>query len=112
MDINNIKQQLENSKIKILEEISNIDDSIKSYPDEEIAEEVEGADMMNSKIGSFGIKDNLLEVLSDIDIALSKIKKNKYGICENCKNPIEEKRLEMYPFARYCIKCMIKFEDD
>lgn len=43
--------------------------------------------------------------LKDINIALGKIKKNKYGKCEKCKKEIEEKRLMVNPEARVCMKC-------
>lgn len=111
MDINKIKDQLEKDRSKILSEISTLDSSVQSFPDADIAEEFEGADVMNNKIERFKMRDDLEDVLKDIDITLGKIKKNKYGICENCKLPIEPKRLDMYPFAKYCTKCMDSFED-
>jgi DnaK suppressor protein len=43
--------------------------------------------------------------LKEIEAALVKIKKGTYGICENCKNAIDEKRLEVKPAAIYCLKC-------
>ncbi|MFC1663522.1 TraR/DksA family transcriptional regulator [Patescibacteria group bacterium] len=43
--------------------------------------------------------------LRDIDLALEKIKKGNYGICENCKKPIPEKRLKVCPEARLCLDC-------
>ena len=112
MNIDETKKQLEEMKLKVQREIANVDRSVQSIPDSEIAEEFEGSDIMNGKIDNFRIKDSLIEELGDIDIALSKIKKNKYGICENCKNNIEIKRLQMYPFARYCMECMSKFENE
>jgi RNA polymerase-binding transcription factor DksA len=43
--------------------------------------------------------------LKDIDLALEKIKKGKYGRCEKCGKKIDGKRLEIYPAARFCMKC-------
>ena len=43
--------------------------------------------------------------LRNINLALEKMKKGKYGICEKCKKPIESKRLRVYPEARLCLKC-------
>jgi DnaK suppressor protein len=43
--------------------------------------------------------------LQDIDLALKKMKKGKYGICENCRKKISQERLKVYPEARFCIKC-------
>lgn len=44
--------------------------------------------------------------LRDVNIALEKIKKGKYdGKCEKCGKMIDKKRLNIYPEARFCIKC-------
>jgi len=43
--------------------------------------------------------------LQNINSALEKIKKGKYGICEKCKKEIEIERLKVYPEARFCLKC-------
>ena len=43
--------------------------------------------------------------LKNINLALDKIKKNKYGICEICNKKISLERLEVIPSARTCINC-------
>jgi len=43
--------------------------------------------------------------LKNIELALEKIKKGKYGICEKCGKEIEEERLRISPEARYCSRC-------
>jgi len=50
--------------------------------------------------------EHALEIkLRDISLALKKIEKDKYGICEKCKKSIDAKRLEICPEARCCITC-------
>jgi len=51
------------------------------------------------------IEYNLELKLKNIDLALEKIKKGKYGKCEKCEKEIDEKRLKIYPEARFCLKC-------
>jgi len=51
------------------------------------------------------LSDNDINILKEIDNALDKIKNNTYGICEECEEKINEKRLEANPVARYCITC-------
>ncbi len=53
------------------------------------------------------IEHNLELKLRNINWALEKIEKGKYGICEKCKKPIDEERLNVSPEARFCIKCKI-----
>jgi len=43
--------------------------------------------------------------LQNINLALEKIKKGKYGKCEKCGKKISEERLKIYPEARMCTKC-------
>jgi DnaK suppressor protein len=43
--------------------------------------------------------------LNEIELALDKIKKETYGICEMCEEPIDRARLEVKNFARFCITC-------
>jgi len=57
------------------------------------------------------ISDNDLRLLKDIDNALDKIANGTYGICEECEEIINEKRLEANPVARYCIACKRLIEE-
>ena len=43
--------------------------------------------------------------LNEIELALDKIKKGAYGVCEMCEEPIGIERLEVKNFARFCITC-------
>ena len=43
--------------------------------------------------------------IEQIDTALIKVKKGKYGICENCGKIINKQRLMAIPFVSLCIKC-------
>lgn len=43
--------------------------------------------------------------------ALRKIFEGNFGICEICGENINETRLEIIPYAKYCIDCMSKMED-
>jgi len=43
--------------------------------------------------------------LKEIDEALERIDNKTYGICEECSKSINENRLKVIPYTRYCIKC-------
>ena len=43
--------------------------------------------------------------LSDINLALQKMKKGKYGMCERCGLAIPIARLKLLPEARYDVNC-------
>ncbi len=46
--------------------------------------------------------------LRNMNVALEKIKKGKYGICEKCRKKISIERLKICPEARFCKKCQTK----
>lgn len=43
--------------------------------------------------------------LQAIDAALQRMGAGTYGICENCHKAIDERRLMIYPEAKYCLDC-------
>jgi DnaK suppressor protein len=43
--------------------------------------------------------------LKDVNLALEKMKKGTYGICEKCQKRIKEERLKIYPVVQYCLNC-------
>lgn len=50
------------------------------------------------------------ELLASIDDALRRLKKGKYGICEDCGDVIGMPRLKALPFVRLCINCQSESE--
>jgi DnaK suppressor protein len=44
-------------------------------------------------------------LLASIDEALQRIETGGFGECVNCAEPVQEKRLEAVPWARFCLKC-------
>ncbi len=65
----------------------------------------EEADEVEEFSTNLALSNNLVSTLQDINLALEKIKKGEYGICEKCGKPIPQARLEVYPQARQCTKC-------
>ncbi len=53
----------------------------------------------------FGKSSGDRHILQMIREALDRIENNTFGICVNCENPIQPKRLEAVPWAKHCIQC-------
>jgi len=45
-----------------------------------------------------------------IEEALKRIRENQFGLCANCQEEVQQKRLEAVPWARHCISCQEKQE--
>jgi len=65
----------------------------------------DAADQVEEYVNLLPLEHNLELRLQDINIALEKIKKGKYGKCEKCGKDIPEERLKIHPEARACAKC-------
>ena len=51
------------------------------------------------------MSDNDRRLLGLIDEALQRVEAGDYGECVNCGEPVQEKRLNAVPWARYCLRC-------
>jgi DnaK suppressor protein len=54
--------------------------------------------------------DRESQMIADIDQALLRIKEGSYGICARCNKPIDERRLEVLPTARFDAECQARLE--
>jgi DnaK suppressor protein len=50
------------------------------------------------------------QLVADIDQALLRMKEGNYGICARCGKPIDDRRLEALPTARYDAVCQALIE--
>ncbi len=60
---------------------------------------------------TFMLKSRELDELRAIEDAIERIDNDDYGICANCEDPIELKRLEAVPWARFCRACQEEMEN-
>ena len=54
--------------------------------------------------------DQESQMVADIDQALLRIEEGSYGLCARCDRPIDERRLEAMPTARYDAECQAAIE--
>jgi DnaK suppressor protein len=85
------------------------------------AEQLEAGDGAAGDIGDDSVKDEQkaklftqdeanANILDDVRLALGRIADGSYGRCAVDDQPIEEKRLEAAPWARYCAKHQAELE--
>src|SRR6267143_102561 len=61
---------------------------------------------------AFRLGEKESQAVADIDQALLRIKEGSYGKCARCGEPIDERRLEALPTARYDAVCQAAIEAD
>ena len=60
---------------------------------------------------TFMLKSRELDELRAVEDAIDRINSDDYGICASCEDPIELKRLEAVPWARFCRACQEDMEN-
>ena len=111
--LSELKVALEKEKLAIekeLESFAEKDSTIKGNWDTkrintEDTDMEEKADEMEEYDNLLSLEHSLELKLKDVNLALEKIKTGGYGVCEKCDKEIEEKRLQVCPEAKFCMKC-------
>ena len=60
---------------------------------------------------TFMLKSRELDELRAVEDAIERKERDDYGICASCEDPIEIKRLEAIPWARFCRSCQEEMEN-
>lgn len=58
---------------------------------------------LQTALSTSGPNESLTHLLQEVDIALDKMDKGTYGLCETCHEAIEEDRLSVHPLCRNCL---------
>jgi RNA polymerase-binding transcription factor DksA len=69
-----------------------------------------GTDQIDQDL-TLGMLENVSETLEEVDTALLRIQEGTYGKCENCGDRIAEARLNVLPYARYCVDCASQIQE-
>jgi DnaK suppressor protein len=78
--------------------------------DDRVTDSVDMSLMDVNKEIALRLGEHESRMVADIDQALLRIKEGSYGTCGRCGQPIDERRLEAVPTARYDAKCQALVE--
>lgn len=116
-EINKLKEILQKQKEKVEQELAQFtekDPVLKGDYDTRFPDfgTIQSSDENASEVAAYESAlpiEYALELrLASINKALEKIEKGTYGICENCNEKIDLRRLEIMPEANACLKCQKK----
>ena len=101
-----LEEQLKEHTTKVSAEqaaaLESDDDAVKDSVDLSLVD-------VNKEI-AFRLTERESQIVADIDQALLRISEGSYGICARCSKPIDERRLEAVPTARYDAACQSVIE--
>jgi DnaK suppressor protein len=95
--LNQLRQYTEQIRTDQAAALELYDDGVKDSVDLSVQD-------LNKEI-ALRLGEKSSEAVADIDQALLRIKEGTYGICARCGKPIDERRLEAMPTARYDAAC-------
>lgn len=61
---------------------------------------------------NLALRGNAHDLLEQVDAAIERIDQGSYGICARCGQQIAPDRLEVLPYAMYCIDCQSQAEHE
>jgi DnaK suppressor protein len=104
-EIKELKEQLLQMAQKIKNNIESSKHKIELMRNQSPTDEGDFAVLMNDSSIEDALIAQQLQELKEIEVALDKISKGNYGICEMCEEEIGIERLRVKPYARFCIAC-------
>src|ERR1041384_851561 len=100
--LNQLRQYTEQIRTDQAAALELYDDGVKDSVDLSVQD-------LNKEI-ALRLGERSSQVVADIDQALLRMKEGSYGICARCGQPIDERRLEAIPTARYDAACQAAIE--
>lgn len=100
--LNQLRQYTEQIRTDQAAALELYDDGVKDSVDLSVQD-------LNKEI-ALRLGEKSSQAVADIDQALLRIKEGTYGICARCGKPIDERRLEAMPTARYDAACKAAIE--
>ncbi|QSZ41866.1 RNA polymerase-binding protein DksA [Sulfurimonas aquatica] len=104
-ELNYFKEILEGRKDQINKNINGVNDELNQLNSLELNDEGDYAAVNNNSMIESAIVRQQMKELQEIEVVLSKISHNDYGICQMCEDDIGFQRLKVKPHAIYCIDC-------
>ncbi len=104
VDTEHFKQVLLAKRQDLTNEIARFDEDARESRTAEVEDPIDTVVSSEAKALAFGGSNVAAEMLEAVDAALQRIETGEYGICVDCGEPIEQKRLEAVPWTPFCLK--------
>ncbi len=110
-------QKLEHFRKILMEQLREHDDNVREdqadaleIADDGVKDSVDMSMMDVNQEIALRMGERESQMVADIDQALLRIEEGTYGECAKCGKPIDERRLEAMPTARYDAACQAAIE--
>src|SRR3982074_3242937 len=104
------KKKLVARREELMKTIARTEEEGRQADDDQTVDLADKAANSYTKEFLFGMTNTDRTILNMIDAALKRINSNEYGLCANCQEELQQKRLEAVPWAKHCIAFQEKME--
>ena len=104
------KKKLQARREELVRNIARTEEEGRQADDDPTVDLADKAANSYTKEFLFGQTNHDRFLLQLVEEGLARIKENSYGLCVNCQEEVQQKRLEAVPWARHCIICQEKQE--
>jgi RNA polymerase-binding transcription factor len=104
------KKKLSTRREELMRTIARTQEEGRLADDDQTVDLADKAANSYTKEFLFGMTNTDRTILNLIDNALKRIQADEYGVCANCQDEMQQKRLEAVPWAKHCISCQEKME--
>lgn len=105
-----VKKKLLALRAELLREVSDASASCRELGQDGVPDIGDMSSTNYSRDVLFNLGEAQRRQIRDIDAALERIDQGEYGTCMNCGESIDQRRLDVRPFSRYCIECKTDIE--
>src|ERR1700747_1141873 len=102
------KKKLQSRREELMKTIARTEEEGRQADDDQTVDLADKAANSYTKEFLFGMTNTDRTILNMINEALKRIKTNEYGLCANCQEEMQQKRLEAVPWAKHCVTCQEK----
>lgn len=90
-------------------EKKDLEEKLKKLTDVDFGSDIDSGEQESDEAeelaANIPLANTFRDRLGDINVALDKLEKGTYGVCESCGNKIEAKLLEVDPESKLCKNC-------
>jgi len=104
-EIEQFQDILKKERTSVIQKASKTLSEESSFDLAEMPDEIDQASAEYNQSFTFRLRDREKYYLSKIEKALGKIAEGAFGVCEECEEPINIKRLQARPVTTLCIRC-------
>jgi DnaK suppressor protein len=108
--LENYRKKLQAKRDDLVRNIARVEEEGRAADEDTTVDLADKAANSYTKEFLFGQTNAERSFLHLIEEALKRMKAGSYGLCANCEDEVQQKRLDAVPWAKYCIDCQEKQE--